>query len=106
MASLDDLPLDTGRGDTAEMAPSAPSSPGPRVVWFGVLAALVVGVGLWYLVTRQRDGEAVTAAAAGPPAVAGQVLADPALGAPPLPPLAEMDPVSYTHLTLPTSDLV
>ena len=92
MASLDDLPLDTGRGDTAEMAPSAPSSPGPRVVWFGVLAALVVGAGIWYLVTRQRATDAAaTAAGAGPP-VAAQALADPVPAAPPLPPLAEMDP--------------
>ncbi len=93
MASLDDLPLDTGREDTAEMAPSAPSSPGPRVVWFGVLAALVVGAGIWYFVTRQRAPDtAATAAAAGSAAVAGQALADPAPVAPPLPPVAEMDP--------------
>ena len=48
MASLDDLPLDTGRGDTAEMAPSAPSSPGPRVVLIGVFAALALGAGIWF----------------------------------------------------------
>lgn len=92
MASLDDLPLDTGRGDTAEMAPSAPSSPGPRVVWFGVLAALIAGAGVWYLVSRQRDTAAVAAATASPPAEAERALVDAVPVAPPLPPLAEMDP--------------
>lgn len=92
MASLDDLPLDTGREDTAEMAPSAPSSPGPRVVWFGVLAALVAGAGIWY-VTRQRAADAASAdAAASPPPVASQALAPETPAPPPLPPLAEMDP--------------
>lgn len=93
MTSLDDLPLDTGRGDAAEVAPSAPSSPGPRVVWFGVLAALVAAAGLWYGVTRQRAADAVSdAAAASPPEVASQALAEAAPATPPLPPLAEMDP--------------
>lgn len=91
MASLDDLPLDTGRGDTAEMAPSAPSSPGPRVVWFGVLAALVAGVGIWFVVTRQRAAEP-GAAAASPSVAAPQALAEQVPAAPALPPLAEMDP--------------
>ena len=93
MASLDDLPLDTGRGDTAEMAPSAPSSPGPRVVWFGVLAVLVAGAGVWYVVARQRAADPAAAdAAANPPAVASRALATETPVAPPLPPLAEMDP--------------
>lgn len=93
MASLDDLPLDTGRGDTTEMAPSAPSSPGSRVVWFGVLAVLLAGAGLWYVVTRQRAADAVpAAAAASPTAVDSQALAEAAPATPPLPPLAEMDP--------------
>lgn len=96
MASLEDLPLDTGRGDTAEMAPSAPSSPGPRVVWFGVLAALLVGVGIWYLVTRPRATDAAATAAGASPPVAAQALADPVPVTPPLPPLAEMDPYVRT----------
>jgi hypothetical protein len=62
-------------------------------VWFGVLAALIAGAGLWYVVTRQRAADAVAAAAAAsPPAVASQALAEAAPATPPLPPLAEMDP--------------
>ena len=43
-------------------------------------------------VTRQRAGDAVAAAAASPPAVTSQALAEAAPATPPLPPLAEMDP--------------
>lgn len=92
MAALDDLPLDTGRGDAAETAPSAPSSPGPRVVWVGVLVALVAGAGIWYFVTRQRAADAVVAAATAPPsAVASQALSNQTPSGAPLPPLDEMD---------------
>lgn len=93
MTALDDLPLETGRGDAAEMAPSAPTSPGPRVVLFAVLAALVLGAGVWYYVSRQRaaDAEAALAAAAAPPGNA-QSLTEAAPVVPVLPPLEEMDP--------------
>lgn len=93
MASLDDLPLDTGQGDAAEMAPSAPSSPGPRVVLFAVLVALTLGAGLWYYVSRQRAADAAAAAsnATSPPSTAA-ALTEPALAVADLPPRAEMDP--------------
>jgi len=93
MASLDDLPLAPASGDTNEGPPSAPSSPGPRVVLIGVLAALALGAGLWFYVTRQRAADAPAGSAAGAaPSAATQALADPASVAPDLPPLAEMDP--------------
>lgn len=93
MASLDDLPLDPGRGDTDERPPSAPSSPGPRVVLIGVFVALALGAGIWFYGTRQRAGHATAgSAAAAAPSAAAQALTEPAPIAPELPPLAEMDP--------------
>ena len=92
MASLDDLPLDPGRGDTDERPPSAPSSPGPRVVLIGVFAALALGAGIWFYGARQRATDATTGAAAAAQPSAARPLTDPAPVAPELPPLAEMDP--------------
>lgn len=98
MASIDDLPLDNARGDAAEMAPSAPSSPGPRVVLFSAAVAIVLATGLWYYVSRQRATDATAAAPAATRAPAAQPLADPALAPAALPPLAEMDPYVRTLL--------
>jgi hypothetical protein len=93
MASLDDLPLDPRRGNTDEGPPSAPSSPGPRVVLIGVIAALVLGAGIWFYGARQRTADTTAgAAAAASPSAAARALTDPAPVAPVLPPLGEMDP--------------
>ena len=91
MASLDDLPLDTGPGDSAQVAPSAPSSPGPRVVVFVVIAAAAISTGAWFYVSQQR------ATAVGPPgASAVPIPAQTVADSPPvmqvLPPLEQMDP--------------
>ena len=74
------------------MTPSAPSSPGPRVVLLAVLVALALGGGLWYYVTRQRaDAAAAVSSSAAAPSP-GAALTAPALAAADLPPRAEMDP--------------
>ena len=92
MASLDDLPLDTGHGDAATVAPSAPSSPGPRVGLFVVLVAAVVAAGVWVYVARQRATTVAAPSAADAPVNAGQTVADAPLLGPALPPLEQMDP--------------
>ncbi len=97
MASLDDLPLDTRQREASEMAPSAPSPPGPRVVLWAVLVALVLGAGLWYYLSHQRAGDAATSGAAPPPSTAA-TLTEPALAVAELPPRAEMDPYVRTLL--------
>lgn len=92
MSSFDDLPLDASR-DTAEpVAPSAPSSPGPRFVIAGLVSVALVAAGAWYLVSRTAatPPAAQTTTASSP----GSTAAGPDLPAtPPLPPLAEMDPL-------------
>lgn len=90
MSSLDDLPLDSTREDTPSVAPSAPSSPGPRGVWIGVAAAVVLAAALWYFWPRPQAPAAAVDGA--PPAPAAAALPDPAAAAPVLPPLAQMDP--------------
>lgn len=91
MSTLEDLPLDAGREADVVTAPSAPSSPGPRVVFFAVLA-VTLAAAAWVFVARSRPAPgASTAAVAAAPATD---LADSAPSGPPaLPPLAEMDPV-------------
>ncbi len=92
MASLDDLPLDTGHGNSATVAPSAPSSPGPRVGLFVVLVAGVLAAGAWVYVSRQRAATAAPPGAAGAPSSAAQTVVDAPSIAPALPPLEQMDP--------------
>lgn len=89
MTSIDDLPLDPGHGDSAQLAPSAPSSPGPRVVLFVMLLAGVLAAGAWFYVSRQR---AATAAPVAADADTGRAVADTPPVVPVLPPLAGMDP--------------
>lgn len=96
MAALDDLPLGSGPDDATEVAPSAPSSPGPRVVLFGVLIALAIGASVWYYRTWPRATPASTTAAA--PASPSEALVSPPV-VPVLPPLPEMDPYVRTLLT-------
>ncbi|MBP7775593.1 MAG: DUF3014 domain-containing protein [Acidobacteria bacterium] len=91
MASIDDLPLGTGHGD-AEGVPPAPSSPGSRVVLFGVLVALVLAAGVWYYLSWPRASEAPASVATTAPPTTAQAISEPAPSAPVLPPLAEMDP--------------
>jgi hypothetical protein len=91
MASLDDLPLDSGR-ETDPFPPSAPSSPGPRVV-FVAIVALTLGAAAWIFYSRTRpEAPAEPAAAAAPGSTATTT---PSGGSAPvaLPPLGEMDPV-------------
>ncbi len=98
MTSLDELPLDTGREEAGQPSPSAPSSPGPRVALLVVLAAGVLGAGLWYTVARQR---AATAAPPGPeaaPASAARSVTDTPPVATTLPPLEQMDPIARALL--------
>ncbi len=92
MASLDDLPLDTGHGDSTTVAPSAPSSPGPRVGLFVVLAAGVLAAGTWVYVSRQRAATAVPPGTTGASAVTSESVTDTPSVAPALPPLEQMDP--------------
>lgn len=96
MSSIDDLPLETGRGSEAAGPPSAPSSPWPRVA-LAVVVVLVLAVAGWMYFPRSSPAPAgadipVTGSA-------GQALADPAPPAPPLPPLGEMDPVVRSVLS-------
>lgn len=92
MTSIDDLPLETGRGSDVAVTPSAPSSPGPRVVFFAVLAATLAAA-VWVFVARSRPPSSGGSAAA----VAAPATTVPDGSAPAttiaLPPLAEMDPV-------------
>lgn len=92
MASFDDLPLDTGHGDSATVAPTAASSPGPRVGLFVVLVAGVLAAGAWVYVSRQRAATPAPPGAAGAPSSAAQTVADTPSVAPALPPLEQMDP--------------
>jgi Protein of unknown function (DUF3014) len=92
MASLDDLPLDTGRGDAATVAPSAPSSPGPRVALLVILVAAVLAAGVGVYVARQRASTATAPSAAGALVGAGQTVTDAPPLAPARPPLEQMDP--------------
>ena len=99
MASLDDLPLDTGHGDSATVAPSAPSSPGPRVALFVVLVAGVLAAGAWVYVARQRAATAAPPGTVDAPARAAQTVVDAPAIAPALPPLEQMDPYVRELLT-------
>ncbi len=92
MTSLDDLPLGNGQGDSATVAPSAPSSPGPRVGLFVALVAAVLAAGVWFYASRQRPATAAPPGAAGAPTSAAQTVADAPPVAPALPPLEQMDP--------------
>jgi hypothetical protein len=92
MTSLDDLPLETGHRDSARKAPSAPSSPGPRVALLVVLVAGVLAAGAWFYVSRQRAATAAPPGEGTAGAQAAQPVADPPPVAPELPPLPQMDP--------------
>ena len=93
MSSFDDLPLDTSRDTADPVAPSAPSSPGPRFVIAGLVSVALVAAGAWYLVSRTAAtppaARATTASSPGSTAVGSSDLPV----TPPLPPLAEMDPL-------------
>lgn len=96
MSSIDDLPLDTGRGSEVTAAPSAPSSPGPRVV-LAVLLVLGLAAAGWMFFPRASGTPA-----GGPLPVTDahtQALPGETPAAPPLPPLGEMDPVVRTLLS-------
>jgi hypothetical protein len=101
MPSLDDLPLDTGRG-TESVTPSAPSSPGPRVVYVAVVA-LTVAAAAWVIYTRTRPAGPAVSAPAGN--ASGTASGAATATSPPvaLPPLAEMDPVVRGLLSALTS---
>lgn len=94
MASLDELPLDTGREEAAPTSPSAPSSPGPRVVLLGGLVAVALAAGGWFFTARQRATVAALPGAEGAPSSGARTVADAAVVATTLPPLEQMDPVT------------
>lgn len=91
MSSFDDLPLDASRDATEPVAPSAQSSPGPRIAAALIAALVLVAAGAW-IYTRPTRGTpaAATSPATAPPAAS---VADATPPETPLPPLAEMDPV-------------
>ena len=91
MTSLDELPLDTGREHAVPTSPSAPSSPGPRVVLLGILVAVALVAGGWFFVTRPRAPGPATAD--DPAESAARAVAEAPLAVTPLPPLEQMDPV-------------
>jgi Protein of unknown function (DUF3014) len=92
MTSIDDLPLDTGRGSDVVEAPSAPSSPGPRAVVGAVVAlSLALAVGLYVgrsgvTAPGAPSDSQPTPATPDDPATAGPVGVA-------LPPMSEMDPL-------------
>lgn len=96
MTSIDDLPLDTGRGSEAAVTPPAPSSPGPKVAVAVLLVLGLAGAG-WMLFPRSSP---VPADAGGPVATASpSARVDRPPDGAPLPPLGELDPVVRTLLS-------
>ena len=105
MTSLDDLPLDTAPGDATQMAPSAPSSPGPRVAVLVVLGVALVAAGAWYYVAGRARTTAPAAAASAATTAAPVTDTPPVVAT--LPPLEQMDPYARELLTtLGTSPLL
>lgn len=97
MTSIDDLPLETGRGSEVAVTPSAPSSPGPRVALAVVLLVIGLAAAGWMFFPRTRGTPAserhvVDRAGA-------QALTEGVPASQPLPPLGELDPVVRTLLS-------